>query len=972
MKKIITICLIALGFSTYAQNTQFQRVIGGSKGENAYSLDRSREGGYYLAGYTNSIGSGNSDAYVVKTDGLGQIIWAKSYGESKDDAAWKVRTTSDSGCVIVGTTSSFNSGNADGFITKLTKTGAISWTTTLATDSVEDIYNVSIARNGDYLVCGFVRNDTNSDDMLVARISTAGAVKWLRKIGSKGNDEGYSIAEDLKGNILVCGTTSYDSVTVGGRGGNPGDKDFVVASLNDKGGLNWMKTYGTFDKEEAWDIQVDGNKYLVTGWGSAGGPDNEIHVMMLDTNGTSQWHNTYGTFGDDRAFGLEVLANSNYLVTGYSDPNGTDRDVAVLLINSAGRLTSSQLVGSTGKDGHWPTDVIRSSDGGVTILSTTNSYSSSTGDNFYLIRGTDDATFNCNSRLELFQETSGSFSSIKLTQSTQGHKSVSRTFKSTNDNPKVDTTLCCKLSAEVIGSAISICRGDKRAIGGPKIEGYIYSWTDDVAGYTSSEANPQVSPSKTATFKLVVSSKDKTCASDSATVKITVKDVLTDDFVKDTFFCSGDSIKMKIRSDLASYSWNGKHLTSTDSNVTVKKGDTLYVALFDNKGCGYLDTAIVEEKALPVINLGNDTTICDNLPITLSGPTGMKSYDWNSGESSAQTFTTKTEKTHKLVVVDTFGCTSTDQIRILTNPHSTFSLGNDTAFCEGSKLTILGPGALTGYIWNDTASSSQNLRVDKAGTYHLTAFNSFGCPYSDTIKVTVLAAPVFSLGSDFILCAGTSKEISGPAGMTTYLWSSGKNTMIDTIKKEGLHFLIVSDANGCQASDTIEAFERPNPIPDLGNDTTICDTSEVTLQTARNYVAYSWSTGATTKQITVSDKGTYTVTVTDTNGCMGSGSIDVDTVHCGTGSILKILSGEFKVFPNPSNGSFTFEVRNYREGNELTVSVFDMRGKTVAQRNYAASESISDRWDISSFGSGVYLIRISNSTGVKQVRLLVE
>jgi hypothetical protein len=973
MKKIITLCLVVLGFTSYAQNTQFQRIIGGAKGENAYSLDKSREGGYYLAGQTNSFGAGDKDAYVVKTDGLGKVLWAKAYGESKDDVAWKVKTTADSGCVIVGTTSSFNSNNQDAFITKLDKTGKIAWTTTLGTDSVEDAYSVTIARNGDYLVCGFVANDTNANDMLVYRVRTTGTISWLRKIGSKGNDEAFSIAEDLKGNVLVCGVTMYDSVTQGGMNGSPGDKDILVASLDGKGTLNWMKTYGTQSREEAWDIKVNGNTYVVAAWGiEPGGPNNGIYVMTLDTNGSTQWSNSYRTFGDDRAFNVTVMPGSVYQVTGYTNPNGNDRDVALLAINAAGRLTKSTTIGSAGKDGHWPSDMVRTADGGIMMLSTTNSYNTITSDNFYLIRGTDKGDFNCNSRAELFQESAASFKTVNLTRTSQGHKAVSRTFKSKSETPKLDSTLCCSLEADVFADSISLCKGEKRNIGGSHVEGYTYSWTDDVSGFKSSLANPLVGPSTTATYTLIVSSSDSKCKNDTATIKITVKPIINDDFVRDTLFCSGDSVTLKIRSDLGSYSWQGSHTSSSDSTIKVKKGDTLYVTLFDKNGCGYLDTAIVDEKALPAIMLGNDTTICDNTPITLNGPPNMKSYSWNSGQSTGQSFTTNTEKTHKLVATDSFGCVASAEIKILTNPHSTFDLGKDTSFCAGSSFTILGPGALTGYIWNDTASSLQNLRIKSSGNYHLTAFNSFGCPFSDTINITEWALPVFSLGSDFNLCQGTSKIVKGPDNMATYLWSNGKNSQDDTITTGGAHFLIVSDDNGCQSRDTVNVTLKANPIPDIGNDTTICDTDTISIGTARAYVSYDWSTGATTRNIRVNLIGTYTVTVTDSFTCEGTASMVLDTMDCGTDFIAGILSGDVNVYPNPANKVVRLEITNYLSNRELIVSLVDMNGRLVNEQVYKAGSTIYDEWDISKLESGVYIMRMTNQVGLRQFRLIVE
>jgi hypothetical protein len=132
----------------------------------------------------------------------------------------------------------------------------------------------------------------------------------------------------------------------------------------------------------------------------------------------------------------------------------------------------------------------------------------------------------------------------------------------------------------------------------------------------------------------------------------------------------------------------------TDLNgqsITLNTSDTIVLTVTDTTTCEYKDTFSVIRKNLPAFSLGNDTTICDNYKLTLTGPAGMRSYNWNNGQANTRTFTTSEERTHSLSVVDNFGCVFSDSKVLFLNPSSTFSLGKDTTICKGINYTIFGP-----------------------------------------------------------------------------------------------------------------------------------------------------------------------------------------------------------------------------------------------------------------------------------------
>ena len=440
---------------------------------------------------------------------------------------------------------------------------------------------------------------------------------------------------------------------------------------------------------------------------------------------------------------------------------------------------------------------------------------------------------------------------------------------------------------------------------------------------------------------------------------------------RDTSFCDGDSATIVGSKNLIAYLWQGTHVNTNSRSFKVKKSDTIYFAGIDGNSCTYKDTMVVHVNNLPMFNLGSDTTICESLAIELTGPANMKTYNWNSGEGSSQTFKTAVEKTHSLVVVDTNGCTYSDQITLLTNPSSPFSLGADDTFCMGATYTILGPGALSGYIWNDTASTLQNIRVSSAGSYHLTAFNSFGCPSSDTIMLTTRSQPTFSLGSDFGLCAGSSRYLVGPKDMTTYKWSNNSSNDSLLINTSGNYWLKVTDEFTCSYTDSINVSNVSLPVISLGADTVICIGDSLELSPGSGYASYDWSTSETTEIIYVTSKGTYTVTVADQNGCEGSASINVDTMTCNN-AIEKLSVSSLRVFPNPATDHIvvTFDSKST---DQLTTRITDISGKVIQEELFSTYPGENQMTlKLSDISSGQYFLWLGNSNGSTTLKIVVE
>ncbi|MFT5723023.1 MAG: hypothetical protein ACI9JN_000128 [Bacteroidia bacterium] len=974
MKKTIGLLTLVFGLFTtiFAQDNLFQRTIGGSKSENSYAVEKTLDGGFISVGYTESYGKGKKDIYLVKTDGLGQVEWSKAYGESGDDIGWNVTIANDSGFVVIGSTNSYNS-EGDALVLKVSKSGSFEWARTIASDSLEDGYNIirSLYSNG-YYITGYVKNDSNGDQGFIAKLGTGGNIRWHRTFGSPGDEEAYGLAEDGQGNVIITGLTTYDSITNGGLSGSSGSSDAFIAKFDSIGGFKWMKTYGSAKDDAGWGVKVDRNKYIIAGWTKAVSTgDNDMFIMTCDTSGGSIDAIALGSTGtEDRAFDIVLRPNNTgFMVVGYAEPMVGNREVVFVDFNGSGVLGNTVMLGGADRDGHWPTDITSTDDGGYVILSTSKSFNSNGDDDLFITKIREDGTALCNSTVDPLNSFTLNLQSRSFGSVLTGYTSKTRSVSVSAISTVTDSTLCCKLSAALPKDKVSVCANLAVAIGTKGIRGLKYTWTNTSTGkVVSSKADPRVAPSTTTTYKLVVSSDDQACDSDSSTVTVTVNQFLTEDMAKDTSFCDGDSARIIGSSNLISYLWAGTHINSNARTNTFKKSDTVYFTGIDGNSCIYNDTMVVSVFSNPVFDLGKDTTICEILSITLSGPVNMTSYNWNNGAGSAQTFKTSTEKTHKLDVVDSNGCVFSDAITILTNPSSPFSLGADDTLCPGSSFLILGPGALSGYIWNDTASTLQNLRVFAGGQYHLAAFNSFGCPSFDTITIVERDAPTFNLGADFALCTGTSRYLVGPVDLTTYKWNN--NTTNDSLRitTSGDYWLKVTDKFLCSYTDSISVSNASNPAISLGKDTTIIIGDSLVLTPGAGYAKYTWSTTETTPSIVVKTDNTYSVTVVDQNGCEGSASIVVSTKL--SVASLQLLSLTY--YPNPAKNIVHLDFGSMST-DELTAKVVDLTGRVLQTDTFDVYPGQnSQNINVSELPAGNYLILLGNSKGSATLKIVVE
>ena len=191
---------------------------------------------------------------------------------------------------------------------------------------------------------------------------------------------------------------------------------------------------------------------------------------------------------------------------------------------------------------------------------------------------------------------------------------------------------------------------------------------------------------------------------------------------------------------------------------------------------------------------------------------------------------------------------------------------------QTQEKIILSANVLGIYTWN-SEESSNDIEIDSAGLFSLEVENEFGCKGTDSMELFIQELPILELGNDTSICEGESVLFnSGNEGLE-YKWNSGDITSEITVSSAGNYKLTVIDSIGCAVIDSVRLIAHKLPDLNLGSDTSVCEGNSLVLTTGNSGITQLWSTLDTTNSITVSKSGTYSVLVSDSNGCSSFDSL---------------------------------------------------------------------------------------------------
>lgn len=498
-----------------------------------------------------------------------------------------------------------------------------------------------------------------------------------------------------------------------------------------------------------------------------------------------------------------------------------------------------------------------------------------------------------------------------------------------------------------------------------------FYWTGP-NGFISTDQNPVVSAP--GSYTLVVTNSANSCTNSAVTVVAQNVIPPTDTtHVSGQITCTDPEVRIFMTTNIqnATFQWTGPNgFTSTQRMDTIAvPGDYIGVVTNPANGCKSRDTITVVQNTTPpgASASASGPITCLNASVQLTGePSGMNTYQWtgpNNFTSNVQNPVVNAAGPYQLVVTSSAnGCSSSASVAVVQNttPPVASIAPPGNLNCNNQTLQLNGTGSSQGvnfdYQWSTTngeiisGDTSLVPVIGAPGTYLLAVTNtSNGCTASASTVVLESPAVTLSTSNTPVSCFGGSDGVasatgSGGSGAFSYLWSTGATTSTISGLTAGTYIVSVTDAENCTASATV-VVAQPSALSANATATgeTALGANDGTASAAPTggtpTYAYSWNTGATTAQITGLAPGSYTVSVTDANGCTSVQVVTVNAFGCtltatitsedvscngvndGTASVA-VSGAADPVAYNWSNGETTPSVANLAPGT-YTVSVVD-------------------------------------------------
>ncbi len=320
------------------------KAYGGNGWDSAFSVHSVRQtadGGFIVAGETDSFGAGSIDFLVLKLDTNGNISWQKTYGASGYDYAESIQQTVDGGYVVVGWTNSFGAGNYDFLVLKLDANGNISWQKTYGGTLGDGAESIQQTSDGGYIVLGETDSfGAENGDFWVLKLDANGNVQWQKTYGGGLFDRARSIQQTSDSGYIMGGMTESFGA---------GSGDAWILKLDSNGNVQWQKTYGGSNFDGAAIQQTSDGGYIMAGrTASFGAGSDDVWVLKLDTNGNVQWQKTYGGSGSEITPSIQQTSDGGYIVGGVTNFFGSGNDdIWVLKLDSNGDIPGCSIIGTS-------------------------------------------------------------------------------------------------------------------------------------------------------------------------------------------------------------------------------------------------------------------------------------------------------------------------------------------------------------------------------------------------------------------------------------------------------------------------------------------------------------------------------------------------------------------------------------------------------------------------------------------------
>lgn len=378
------------------------------------------------------------------------------------------------------------------------------------------------------------------------------------------------------------------------------------------------------------------------------------------------------------------------------------------------------------------------------------------------------------------------------------------------------------------------------------------------------------------------------------------------------------------------YLWSENNATGSLLTISPSVTNTYTVTVQDNIGCSEVSSVIIKvNPALTPTITSTKSILCpgDSSTVTV---TGGGSYLWQTGETTDNiTVAPTTTQIYAVTITNIYGCKGDTGITINVLPAPIPHIIGPAAICNGASA-ILSVNGSDSYLWSTTETINPiTIKPTIQTTYSISATNGNGCKGTDQLVVIINPLPTANAGNNDSVCSGQTYVLtasaSGSSGYS-FLWSENNSSgSLLTISPQATktYTVTVQDNNNCTDVSSVVIKVNPIPTPSITATKDLICLGEKTIIKVSGGISYTWQTGETTDNITVSPvaKQTYIVTVQNFYGCKRDTSKTIDVSAVPGPQIIgspQICNGASEVLS--VNGSDNYQWSTMQTGASITIS----------------------------------------------------
>ncbi|MBS1613448.1 MAG: gliding motility-associated C-terminal domain-containing protein, partial [Bacteroidetes bacterium] len=405
-----------------------------------------------------------------------------------------------------------------------------------------------------------------------------------------------------------------------------------------------------------------------------------------------------------------------------------------------------------------------------------------------------------------------------------------------------------------------------------------------------------------------------------------------------------------------SYLWNTFQATEDLSNLS---GGTYYVIVTDANGCTKRDSVIISEPTQFVLSTQVTNVLCNGdatgaIDLTVSGATPSYTFAWSNG-ATTEDISGLLVGTYTVTVTDANACTATISATVTSPTALVVSGVVSNVFCAGGNdgninLSVVGGAQPYTFAWSNGAVTEDLLNLTQ-GTYAVTVTDLNGCTATATFNVTEPTGITSSIVGTDVACQGANNgaanlTVSGGTPPYTFFWSNFQNTEDISGLDGGIYYVIITDANGCTRRDSVYINEPSPLVLTYTSNNVSCFNAndgsiDLTVTGGIPTYTFAWSNGATTEDVSNLAGNTYSVTVTDANGCTATTTVLI-------------------INPSPLSANFVTHNPTCFLGNDGAIDLLPTGGTPNYTFNWSTGATTED---ITGLVHGSYIVTITDSKG---------